>query len=61
MPHLVECGVYILQYGDDTILFIERLRKSREHGTNSTYFQTTLGALKINFQKKRNHILFWQG
>ena len=51
IPHLVEGGVSILQYADDTILFVEHdLEKAVNMELILSLFEQLLG-LKINFHK----------
>ena len=51
IPHLVEGGVSILQYADDTILFLEHdLEKATNMKLILALFEQ-LSGLKINFQK----------
>jgi hypothetical protein len=52
IPHLVDDGLSILQYVDDTILFMEHdLEKARNMKLLLSDFQE-LSGLKINFHKK---------
>jgi hypothetical protein len=58
VPHLVDGGISILQYVDDTILFIEH---DLEQATNMTLLLCAfenLSGLKINFHKNE---LFYYG
>jgi hypothetical protein len=42
-PHLVDGGISILHYADDTILFMEHdLVKSRKHEVYSSFFKATI-------------------
>lgn len=51
MPHLVEDGLSILQYADDTILFMDHdLEKTRNMKLLLRTFEQ-LSGLKINFRK----------
>ena len=51
VPHLVDGGLYILQYADDTILFMEHdLKKAKNMKLNLSAFEP-LSDLKINFHK----------
>ena len=51
IPHLVDRGVSILQYADDTILFLEHdLEKAVNMKLILAYFEQ-LSGLKINFHK----------
>ena len=51
IPHLVEGGVSILQYADDTIIFMEHdLVKARNMKLVLCLFEQ-LSGLKINFNK----------
>jgi hypothetical protein len=51
MPHLVDCGIFILQDTDDTIIFIEHnLEKALNMKQIVCIFEKLLG-LKINFHK----------
>jgi hypothetical protein len=51
IPHLVDDGLSILQYADDTILFMEHdLEKTRNMKLLLSAFQE-LSGLKINFHK----------
>ena len=51
VPHLVEGGLSILQYADDTILFMEHdLGKARNLRLLLSAFEQVSG-LKINFHK----------
>src|SRR6266542_2833037 len=51
VPHLVDCGVSILQYADDTILFMEHdLEKAVNMKLILCIFEQ-LSGLKINFHK----------
>jgi hypothetical protein len=51
VPHLVDGGLYILQYVDDTILFMEHdLQKARPLKLILSPFEQ-LSGLKINFHK----------
>ena len=52
IPHLVDGGLSILQYADDTILFMEHdIEKARNLKLILTAFEQ-LSGLKINFHKK---------
>jgi hypothetical protein len=54
VPHLVDGGISILQYTDDTILFIEHdLAKAINMKLNLCFFEQ-LSGLKINFHKSEN-------
>jgi hypothetical protein len=58
IPHLVEGGVSILQYADDTILFMEHnLEKALNMKLVLCIFEQ-LSGLKINFHKS-NFFLLW--
>ena len=58
MPHLVDGGVSILQYADDTIIFMEHdLAKARNMKLVLCLFEQ-LSELKINFHKSE---LFYFG
>jgi hypothetical protein len=58
IPHLVDGGLSILQYADDTILFVEHdLEKARNLKLISAAFEQ-LSGLKINFHKSE---LFYFG
>ena len=60
IPHVVDGGVSILQYADDTILFLEHdLAKAVNMKLILSLFDQ-LSGLKINFHKKR-YFLFWKG
>ena len=51
VPHLVDGGVSILQYADDTIIFMEHdLAKARNMKLVLCLFEQLTG-LKINFHK----------
>jgi hypothetical protein len=51
IPHLVDGGLSILQYADDTILFMDHdLEKARNLKLILVVFEQLLG-LKINFHK----------
>src|ERR1043165_10111596 len=51
IPHLVEGGVSVLQYADDTIIFMEHdLEKARNMKLVLCLFEQ-LSGLKINFNK----------
>ena len=51
VPHLVDGGVYILQYADDTILFMDHdIAKARNMKLILCLFEQ-LSGLKINFHK----------
>ena len=51
VPHLVDEGLSILQYADDTLLFMDRdLKKARNMKLLLCPFEQLLG-LKINFHK----------
>jgi hypothetical protein len=51
MPHLVDGGLSILQYADDTILFLEDdIEQARNLKLVSCAFESLAG-LKINFHK----------
>jgi hypothetical protein len=53
VPHLVDGGLYIFQYADDTILFMEHdLERERNMKLVVLAFEKLLG-LKINFHKRR--------
>jgi hypothetical protein len=57
IPHLVEGGLSILQYADDTILFLEHdIQKAGNMKLILCLFEE-LSGLKINFHKVR--FLFW--
>ena len=50
VPHLVDGGVSILQYADDTVIFMEHdIAKARNMKKNCLFEQ--LSGLKINFHK----------
>jgi hypothetical protein len=58
IPHLVDGGLSILQYTDDTILFMEHdLEKARNLKLILSAFEQLLGP-KINYQKSE---LFYFG
>jgi hypothetical protein len=38
IPHLVDGGLLILQYADDTLLFIEHVGASKEYENHFMYF-----------------------
>jgi hypothetical protein len=60
VPHLVVGGVSILQYADDTILFMEHdLAKAVNMKLTLCVFEQFSG-LKINFHKSEI-FLFWKG
>ena len=60
IPHLVERGLSILQYADDTILFLEHdLAKAVNLKLVLSVFEQ-LSGLKINFHKSEV-FLFWRG
>jgi hypothetical protein len=51
IPHFIDDGLYILQYDDDTILFMEHdLEKAKNHKLILAAFEQ-LSGLKINFHK----------
>jgi hypothetical protein len=51
VPHIVDEGLSILQYVDDTIIFMEHhTEKTRNLGVNYASFRETIGS-KINFHK----------
>jgi hypothetical protein len=53
IPHLVDGGVSILQYADDTIIFMEHdLAKARNMKLVLCLFEQ-LSGLKINFNKSK--------
>src|ERR1041384_7654925 len=53
VPHLVEVSVSVLQYADDTILFMEHdLAKARNMKLVLCLFEQ-LSGLKINFNKSK--------
>jgi hypothetical protein len=53
IPHLVDGGLPILQYADDTILFMEQdLEKAKNLKLIFSAFEQ-LSGLKINFHKSR--------
>ena len=55
MPHLVEGGVSILQYADDTIQFMEHdIAKAANMKLILAFFEQ-LSGLKINFHKSEIH------
>ena len=57
VPHLVEGGVSILQYADDTILFLEHnLDKAVNMKLILSMFEQ-LSGLKINFHKSELYCL----
>jgi hypothetical protein len=58
VPHLVDSGISILQYADDTILFMEHdLAKAVNMKLILALFEQ-LSGLKINFHKSE---IFWFG
>ena len=60
IPHLVEDGLSILQYADDTILFMDHdLDKARNLKLLLCAFEE-LSGLKINFHKSELFLL-WRG
>jgi hypothetical protein len=60
IPHLVDDGLSILQYADDTILFMEHdLEKTRNMKLLLSAFQEFSG-LKINFHKSEVFFCFGQ-
>ena len=60
IPHLVDGGLSILQYADDTILFMEHdIEKARNLKLILSAFEQ-LSGLKINFHKNE-FFLLWRG
>jgi len=58
VPHLVDGGLSVLQYADDTILFMDHdIEKTTNMKMILCAFEQ-LSGLKINFHKERN-FLFW--
>jgi hypothetical protein len=53
IPHLVEGGVSILQYADDTILFMEHDIDKAENMKLILCLFEQLSGLKINFHKSK--------
>jgi hypothetical protein len=51
VPHLIENGVIILQYADDTILLIQDDMEQIIHMTLILYMFEAMSGLKINFLK----------
>jgi hypothetical protein len=51
VPHLVECGISILHYTDDTILFMEHNVVKAINMKLILAFFEQLSSLKINFHK----------
>jgi retron-type reverse transcriptase len=60
LPHLIDGGISILQYADDTILFLEHdIAKAVNMKLVLCIFEQ-LSGLKINFHKSEL-FCFWQG
>jgi hypothetical protein len=60
LPHLIDGGISILQYADDTILFLEHdIAKAVNMKLVLCIFEQ-LSGLKINFHKSET-FCFWQG
>jgi hypothetical protein len=60
VPHLIEGGISILQYADDTILFMEN---DPEHAANIKLLLCAferLSSLKINFHKSELFCYEWK-
>ena len=58
IPHLVEDGLSILQYADDTIIFIDHdLEQAKKSQTFAMCFRAIIGS-QDQLPQKRN-ILFW--
>ena len=51
VPHLVDGGIFILQYADDTILFLEHNLEKAQNMKLLLYAFEQLSGLKINFHK----------
>jgi hypothetical protein len=51
VPHLIEKGVVILQYADDTIILIQDDMEQIIHVKLILYMFEAMSGLKINFQK----------
>ena len=51
MPHLIDGGLSILQYADDTILFMDHNLEQAQHMKNILCAFEQLSGLKINFHK----------
>jgi hypothetical protein len=51
VPHLIEKGVVILQYADDTIILIRDDMEQIIHMKLILYMFEAMSGLKINFQK----------
>jgi hypothetical protein len=51
VPHLIEKGVVILQYADDTIILIQDDMEQIIHMKLILYMFEAMSGLKINFQK----------
>jgi hypothetical protein len=51
IPHLVDGGVLILQYADDTIIFMENNLEKALNMKLIIYLFEQLSGLKINFHK----------
>jgi hypothetical protein len=51
VPHLVDGGISILHYADDTILFMEHNLEKAINMKLILYFFEQLSGLKINFHK----------
>jgi hypothetical protein len=51
VPHLIENGVAILQYADDTILLIQEELTQATHLKMILYMFEAMSGLKINFDK----------
>ena len=57
VPHLVDGGIFILQYADDTILFLEHNLENAQNMKLLLYAFEQLSGLKINFR----NFLLWRG
>ena len=57
VPHLVDGGISILQYADDTILFLEHNLEKAQNMKLLLYDFEQLSGLKINFR----NFLLWRG
>ena len=53
VPHLVDGGIFILQYADDTILFLEHNLEKAQNMKLLLYAFEQLSGLKINFHKSK--------
>jgi hypothetical protein len=61
IPHLVEGEIFILQYADDTIIFMEHdVEKAINMKLILRFFEESSG-FKINFHKSEVFVLFWKG